>query len=238
MTHKGIFSAPGLVLIGLVAGIVIGRQARDRKPAPTAPPQTRTSGSNAAQNLKPATNRPVANPREPARANTTVDAPKTLTIEEAAAAILVALGEKDQAKRYEALQKIANAVPIADVQKALALADSIPNRDLRANFVSILMSRWAESDPVAAMTHAQGMANVSQRNQAVLNVLSVWTRHDAAAATAWFQQLAPGLLRSQATWSIVSALAQDSPQAALDLVQSLPGGMNKQNLYDTVFNQW
>ena len=208
MTHKGIFSAPGLVLIGLVAGIVLGRQSRGRKPEPTALPQTRTSGSNAAQNLKPVTNRPVANPREPARANTTVDVPKNMTIEEAAAAIHVALGEKDQAKRYEALQKIANAVPIADVQKALALADSIPNRDLRANFVSILMSRWAESDPVAAMTHAQGMANVSQRNQAVLNVLSVWVlAHYASPEKQSARTIVMTLVRNPLIWACAIGLA-------------------------------
>src|SRR5207247_10063948 len=150
---------------------------------------------------------------------------KIITLEEAAAGIKAALAENNPSARYEALQRIAGAIAIGDIPKALALADAITYRDLKANFVSILISRWAESDPVAAMTYAQRLTKVQEREHAVDSALGVWAKHDAAAAIAWFQQLPPGALRNQATWSMVSGLAQENPRGALGLVQSLPRGV-------------
>ncbi|PYI87782.1 MAG: hypothetical protein DME26_05055, partial [Verrucomicrobia bacterium] len=188
-----------LALLGLAAGIVIGRQPLRHAAVSHAAPQATAPKSNATPNPKPpATKEPAPKPTEWAP-STTVDPLKILSLEEASAGIEAALAENNQPARYEALQKIASAVVMGDIPKALALADAITYRDLRTNFVSILISRWAESDPVAAITYAQRLTKGQEREQAIVSTLNVWAKHDTAAAIAWSQQLSPGELRNQAT---------------------------------------
>ena len=225
MTAKGVLLAAGPALLGLVAGLVMGRNWDQHAAVPSAASHANATHSNGTKNLKPPLpGKPPTRPMEPVRFAAATDLARTMTIEEVTAALQTALAEKNQSKRYQAVQRIAGAVAVADIQKALALAESIRNRDLKANFVSMLASRWAESDPVSAMTYAQRMSNMQQRNQTVANVLGIWAAHDSAAALAWYQQLAPGQLRNQAKWNLVSALAQENPQAAFDVVQALPFG--------------
>ena len=159
VSAKGIMLATLLTLLGLASGLVIGRQARQGRAAASVPaPQTTAPRSNASPNPKPPPPKPARKPGEPAL-STTVEPSKVLTLEEAAAAIKVALAEGNQSTRYAALQRIANAVAIDDIPQALRLADAITYRDLKANFVANLISRWAEADPVAAMTYSQRLTN-------------------------------------------------------------------------------
>src|SRR2546426_11504405 len=152
--ERGILWATLLALLGVAAGFVIARNPLPHGPVSNPTPQPAAPKSNTAPNSKPqATTKPTAKTRESA-APTAIDPSKIMTLEEAAAGIQAALAKGNQPARFEALQRIANAVALADIPKALMLANAITFRDLKANFVSILIGRWAESDPVAAITYA------------------------------------------------------------------------------------
>ncbi len=163
MSTKRILLATLLALLGMAAGIVIGRQPVRHAAVSNSAPQTTAPKSNAAHNANPpSTTKPK--PRESAPP-APVDPSKIMTLEEAAAALQAALSEGNQSARYGALQRIANAVTLADIPKALTLADAITLRDLKANFVSTLISRWAQSDPAAAITYAQSLTKVQERQR-------------------------------------------------------------------------
>ena len=212
MNAKGMWFASLLALLGVAAGIVIGRQPLRHAAAPNSNPQPTAPGSNTASNSKPPE---TAKPKPRASApRAAVDQSKIMTFEEAAAAIQAARTEGNQSARFRSLQKIANTAALADTPKVLTLANAITSRDLKASFVSILIGRWAESDPVAAITYAQGLTKVQEREQAIVSALEVWAKHDAAAALAWFQQLPQGGWRNQAAGNIVSAMAQENPRGA------------------------
>jgi len=159
-----------------------------------------------------------------------------MTPEEAAAAIQAALAENNQSARYEALLRIARAIAIADVPKALLLADGIANRDLKANFVST-SSRAGGVGPGGRHHLRPRPHKVQERDQIVGSTLNVW--RNTMSRLPCLVPTAPACsLRNQATWKIVSAMAQENPRGALDLMRTLPTVFNRQNLYDTVFNQW
>ena len=214
MTTKGILLAIGLGLIGALGGFVAGRSRLDPIPARTTAVTAAVSRPNNRPSASPVTNRAGPRSPEPARSGPAPGPGRILTFDEVAAALSGVLAQKNPSTRFEALQKIAGEVDVADIPKVLALAQSVLPRDLGAHFGGLLLSRWAESDPAAAMTSAQSLSSGQQRNQAILNVLGVWARHDSAGAIAWYQQLPLGPLRNQAGWNIVSALAQENPQAA------------------------
>ena len=130
MNAKGILFASLLALLGVAAGIVIGRQPPRHGTASNSTPQPDAPKSSTAPDLKPlATTKPTAKPRQSAQP-TAVDLSKVMTLEEAASAIQAALAKNNQSARYEALLRIANVVATGDIPKALALADAITNRDL------------------------------------------------------------------------------------------------------------
>ena len=113
MSTKSISLATLLTLLGLAAGILIGRQPLRHPAVSNAAPQTTAPKSNAVPNPKPtATNKPAPKPTESAP-STAVDPSKIMTLEEAAVAIQAALLEGNQSTRYEALLRIANAVTLA-----------------------------------------------------------------------------------------------------------------------------
>ena len=108
MSTKGILLAMFFTLLGLAAGIVIGRQPMRHPAASNAAPQATAPKSNAAPNPKPpAMHKPAPKPTESAL-STTVDPSKIMTLEEAAIAIQAALAESNRSARYGALQRIAS----------------------------------------------------------------------------------------------------------------------------------
>src|SRR5438445_8217112 len=119
MKPRRIFRSVCLTLLGLVAGVVIGREIQRHTPAQSSGAPVRETNSSAAESRKsPATNKVVSHPKEAMSSVATADSTRAMTLDEVAAAIQSAVAEKDQAKRFEKLQKIAANVAVADMEKA------------------------------------------------------------------------------------------------------------------------
>src|SRR5207249_8214822 len=92
MTAKGVLLAAGPALLGLVAGLVMGRNWDQHAAAPSAASHANATHSNGTKNLKPPLpGKPPTRPMEPVRFAAAGDLARTMTIDEVSVAIQTAL---------------------------------------------------------------------------------------------------------------------------------------------------
>ena len=190
---KNILLSLLLVALGFVGGFVVERRFFH---APSAPAFAATPDAPA--NFfkpKPPARKPAANESDAGDAS-----PKILSLAEIGPALQAALEEKNSSRNYSALQRVADAVAVADIPQVLAQAATIPHAGRRASFRQMLLARWAGSDIGAAMKFSLALPRFSERHECALAVLGMWLSHDAASAAAWTEKLPPGELRN-ARWS-------------------------------------
>ena len=121
---------------------------------------------------------------------------------------------------YADWQKLMDAMDPADFAPALALVEKSGARNPRDSLRGMLLAKWAQTDPAAALASANTVSNKSSREMAIMSVVNGWAEKDAVAATAWAQQLPPGQLRNQALGAVTGELAAVDPAAAFDLMKS------------------
>jgi hypothetical protein len=104
----------------------------------------------------------------------------------------------------------------------------------------MLLSRWGESDPKAALAYIHGL-NLDGGSfpfDVVKSVISSWAEKDFTAAKAWVEGLPPGTYRRRSAMvDLAFALAQKDPAAALSLARSLPGD-DGQRFLSGALNGW
>ncbi len=86
--------------------------------------------------------------------------------------------------------------------------------DLIAN----LYQKWVESDPAAALRHAEGL-EVRNRNAALNAVLSAWAAKEPYQVIAWVEEHGNSQESRSALHSALRAIAQDDPEAAIALAE-------------------
>jgi hypothetical protein len=105
---------------------------------------------------------------------------------------------------------------------------------------NMLLSRWGESDPKAALAYIQGL-NLDGGSfpfDVVTSVISSWAEKDFTAAKAWVEGLPLGTYRRRSAMvDFAFALAQKDPAAALSLASSLPGD-DGQRFLSGALNGW
>ncbi len=151
---------------------------------------------------------------------------------------LTELKSLSRAKLWEHVNEIAKAVDPADIPQVMALVAALPN-DLQSSIRQLLVVRWAEIDPRAAIKFGGDLKNFSERSQAILSALRGWAKNDAPAAVAWIEQLPLGQLRNAATGTIARALAESDPEAAFALLKNTRADRNSgYSAYSELFDSW
>src|ERR1035437_10293502 len=82
------------------------------------------------------------------------------------AALQTALNQPDDALRFQALLELTWKVPVPTIREMLDTAKALGKPKLTSRFFNESLSRWAETDPQAALAYAQNMEGMPyQRNQ-------------------------------------------------------------------------
>jgi hypothetical protein len=214
MNHLKIL--PAILLIGAAAtvvGLAVFRDAKSSAVTASAPPRVAAKENGKTNNLAAAGKR---DGRTKA----------TSSLQAFRERITKAKAEKDRAKFMVLLAEAVQALDPALIKEALAEVEAMKDERFQTRLRNMLLSRWGESDPKAALTYIQGL-NLDGGSfpfNVVKSVISSWAEKDFTAAKAWVEELPPGTNRRQsAMGDLAFALAQKDPAAALSLARSLPG---------------
>lgn len=80
-------------------------------------------------------------------------------------------------------------LPASEIRAALAeVSATVTDPQQRAMFQSLLLSRWAEEDPKAALEYAEKLVSGGGpiEAQALMGVVSTWAKHEPDAAWNWY----------------------------------------------------
>ncbi len=222
------------MLLALITGIAIGHYLLPVAPLPSPKPPPVSSATPAVTFPTPSI---TATPRIAAVAADSLVSSSELSASQVISQIKAALAHSGRQQVYAAITKVTDAISEKNVRDVLAFVQTLPQQD-KSMLVPLLVGRWAELDPKAAVAYAESFPAGSFRNWALNSAISGWAERDSAAATTWAQQLPPGPARDQAMQTIISALADKDPQAALTFLQNLPANRKRQNLYWPIFSRW
>jgi hypothetical protein len=139
--------------------------------------------------------------------------------------ITKAKAEKDRAKFMALLSEAIQTLDPSQIGEALAEVEAMKDERFQTRLRNMLLSRWGESDPKAALAYIQGLnLDGGSFPVNVTPLISSWAEKDFTAAKAWVEELPPGTYRRRsAMGDLAFALAQKDPAAALSLARSLPG---------------
>ncbi|HEY1582135.1 MAG TPA: hypothetical protein VGF73_03435, partial [Chthoniobacterales bacterium] len=140
---------------------------------------------------------------------------------------------------YLEASKLIDAIDPKNIRVVIEQFQKLPAQREKSIYLALLISRWAEGDPQAALTYAQTSGSLSERRLAVTSAVRSWAEKDANAARSWAMQLPPGQERDRALQAVVSSLAESDPAAALAMLDTLPNTTgNRQPFYWPIFSRW
>src|SRR3954452_3248859 len=145
-----------------------------------------------------------------------VDVSASVSAENLIYAIQKAVAHPGDRQLYSEISDIINALDPGNVRRVVDAIEHLPNPRKRNVFMSMLISRWAEADPPAALAYVRTKGVGAENNDLLSSIVTTWAENDAAAVTTWVTQLPAGQERSQAVQSLVSVLAEEKPDDALN----------------------
>lgn len=199
------------VAVGLVAGVLVGGRYS------LTPRSWRTSEERGHRQAVSATPG-MAGPHGAAALPETTFA---FTLADAQRQFDSALEAPGPLHRRELLDELCARINAKLAQPALAWAEHLPAGNLRASYISALLLRWAELDPVSAIAYAQTQVG----RPAALAILQQWVATAPEAATSWALAQPPASgLRVAALHAIAVAIAAHDPERALVLAREIDAG--------------
>ena len=151
--------------------------------------------------------------------------------------IMKAKVERNRAKRMALLSEAVQSLDPSLIRETLAEVEAMKDYRFRSQLRGMLLSRWGESDPKAALAYAQGLGSSMENLGEIRSVMRSWGAKDFPAAKAWLEGLPAGPLRNDVLESLAFGLAQKDPVAALSLARSLPGDDGQRFLRGAI-NAW
>jgi len=85
---------------------------------------------------------------------------------------------------YAVFSKLIESVDEKNIHPVLAFVQSVP-QDQKIALLELLVGRWAEFDPQAAIAYTQNAPVGSSRIWMLTSALSGWAEHDLPGAAAW-----------------------------------------------------
>ncbi len=184
-----------------------------------------------------AESQPIAQ-NKPARRAETHALPVTEQAQPAHAILLAAVeAETDSDLRSEALERAVESVSDAELP---ALLDSLAldANPAAAQMSLLLVRRWAENDPAAAVAWTSQIPENPGRRAALEQVAIAWANTDLPSATSWVQALPENEGKHAAILGLAYETARTEPVAALDLTSSLPPTQERDDLLIHAVSQW
>ena len=93
---------------------------------------------------------------------------------------------------YGEVRHLIESVDAKDIPAAFDTILRLPNQRERNMFISMLISRWASTDPTTAGQRALQLPPGPIRDMALQLVIARWCEHSAEAAYAWANTLSAG----------------------------------------------
>lgn len=203
-----------LVLIG-AGGFLAGRVS---SAAPTAeadrPAETRSSraSSRNASSSSTAEAKRLARPAKPGAA------PSGITADRLARLGSIMRGE-NSLERNRALLAFIDQLGPADFEQAVASFRSMGITDSRMGEYSLLLTAWAQADPLSALTYAQQNTG---NDFATETILTSWSAKDPEAAIRWAQAEYQGDGANPFMPGIIRGLVESDPVRATQLLAGMP----------------
>lgn len=130
------------------------------------------------------------------------------------------IGTKGRTRQY-ALPAIISSLAAKDPSRALALADSVEDTQLKSQLRSSAIMKVAQDDPQKALSLALSSKGGEQRDFSVSMIFGAWAQKDIEGAKAAVARLS-GRQAEQARQALVLNLAQHDPKAAWEYASTLP----------------
>jgi hypothetical protein len=160
-----------------------------------------------------------------------------LTLAEARAKLDLALAAPGRKGREEILADLCDGLESDDAAVAVTWTERLPTSTQRKTLTDCLIRRWAETNPRAALAHAQTLANRQSVLSTTTLILYDWAAEDCEAATTWALAQPRGVLRGEALGAVAGALADEDPARALALTSEVsPEQANA--IVSMVFQKW
>ena len=217
-----------ILLIGAAAtvvGLAVFRDAKSSAVPASAPPRVAAKENGKTNNLAAAGKRDSRT-----KATSSLQAFRDR--------ITKAKAEKDREKFMALLSEAVQSLDPSQIKEALAEVEAMKDERFQTRLRNMLLSRWGESDPKAALTYIQGL-NLDGGSfpfKVVKSVISSWAEKDFSAAKAWVEGLPPGTYpRRSAMGDLAFGLAQKDPAAAVSLARSLPSDQGYEVLIQAIY---
>jgi hypothetical protein len=127
-------------------------------------------------------------------------------------------------ERNRALLAYLEQLGPGDFEKAVAHFRSLGITDSRTGEYSMLLSAWAQADPIAALTYAK---DNTRGGLAQDTVLTTWAATDPEAAIRWAQSNHEGDGANPYMPGIIRGLAESNPARASELLASMPRSVER-----------
>ncbi len=209
-----------LVLIG-IGGFMAGRISSS-SPSPVSadgPAETRTSRGPSRNSTDENTATPRKIPRDAKSAHST-----TLTAKDRQTRLEAIVRGENPLERSRALLAYLEQLGPGDFENAVAHFRSLGITDSRIGEYSMLLSAWAQADPVAALTYAK--AN-TRGELARDTILTTWAANDPEAALRWAQSNHEGDGANPYLPGIIRGLAESNPARASELLAAMPRSVER-----------
>jgi hypothetical protein len=218
-----------ILIVGaaIVTGAVIGRSFDFQwKPRPPKQADTSISRSDVSDSPRPQVESKVAatatNPELPASA----PPPKSLA---------VILSERDSRQRAKDLQAFINGLTRSDFADALKRIQRIPGSNERELASRLLIARWVQTDPEAALNFANSNRGFEYVADDVFESLA---SVDLQSALDRAKAIPESNLRYMALRGVLSFMAESNPAGALAMAQSLGDFPGNEPLSSVIYRQW
>ncbi len=110
--------------------------------------------------------------------------------------------------------------------------------DLRGEAGHLLVRRWVEWDPPAAVHWVAQLDDAAARRELSSAAALAWSERDSMAALAWALSLPPGEISERVSNDLGFELARTDPVLSLNLAAGLPEGDARQALELHAARQW
>ena len=203
-----------LFLIG-VGGFMAGRvsSSGNQTPEADAPAETRSTRSSSRDASSPA-----AETKRVARQTKPENSGKSTTADRLARLESIVRGE-NPLDRNRALLALIDQLGTGDFEKAVADFRALGITNSRLGEYSLLLTAWAQADPISALTYAKQNTSNSFASE---TILTSWATRDPEAAILWAQNDYQGEGANPNFPGIIRGLVESDPTRATQLLASMP----------------
>jgi len=116
--------------------------------------------------------------------------------------------------------------------------DKIPAGSAQNAAMVRYATSWAQSDPQAAASWVNGLADPATRVNAIQDVMSQWAGSDPASAAQWLAMLPTGDIQNKAAQSFANQAASQYPELAAAALDKITEPEQRNAAIENIARQW